>query len=274
MYCISCGKPQPAEAAFCPFCGKKQLAEIKYEARTNELLTDATQARIAQSREAQHLPSDFPGGDLTPIFISEKAHFMFRRKSGAAPLPWTEGRVDLLLSNSYVFFQAANVTRGEEIKNIAALGAGIAAGLVPIVGLAVGAAALAVDKALPKQGKSDFGMNNQFTKESLLQKYSSGQSIWIDRRDCEFRAMKSRLILETYNYFAFIGKFHHAAGMVDLAVVASTYSSDDLKKSLIKAGCTLARDDKYSVRSEVLRSIDGYPEPAITKEHDDAWYKY
>ena len=274
MYCISCGKPQPSGAAFCPYCGRKQSDTIASFPPPVPITESRPSPEVSAELATAPIDLDFPTGDLEPIALYEKREWMFRYKEVANPPPaWTQSIVDLMFSEDYVVLQSnTNVaTLKETLKEAGMLASVIAAGAVPILGITAGIAALALDKAIPKQKKHlGYGKNNQFTREAIFQRFLAGEAIWAKKGECEFRALKSRLLLNTtYHYFVIIAKFHHTSGLLDYA--AFNCLSGIHGGFIELSGCTLAREEKFNVRSEALRSLVGYPEPPITKEQDDTW---
>ena len=239
--------------------------------------TESSTSREVPTEPSILLPNlDFPtSGDLEPIALYEKREWMFRYKDIAKPPPdWThKSPVDLMFSEDYVVLQSnTNVaTLNEKLKEAGLLASVIVAGAVPVLGITAALALSALDKTMPKQKKHiGYGKNSQFTREAILQRFLVGEAIWAKKSECEFRALKSRLLLNsTYHYFVVIAKFHHISGLLDYA--AFNCLSGIHGGFIELGGCTLAREEKFKVRSEALRSLVGYPEPPITKDQDDTW---
>lgn len=275
MYCISCGKPQPADAAFCPYCGKQQSMEMAGFPPTVTITESSPSTGVTAEPAIALSNFDFPTtGDLEPIALYEKREWMFRYKDVANPPPaWTQSTVDLMFSEDYVVLQSnTNVaTLNEKLKKAGWLASVIIAGAVPVLGITAALAVSALDKTMPRQKKHiGYGKNNQFTREAILQRFLAGEAIWAKKSECEFRALKSRLLLNTtYHYFVIIAKFHHISGLLNYA--AFNCLSGIHGGFIELSGCTLAREEKFKVRSEALRSLVGYPEPPITKDRDDTW---
>lgn len=269
MYCISCGNLQPSGAAFCPHCGKAQPEKMGGYPPTVANNESTPDPAITLSN------LDFPNeGDFEPIALYENRKWMFRYKNVVYPPPaWTQSNIDLMFSEDYVVLQSNTkvATLKESLKEAGVLAGIIAAGAVPIIGIPAGIAALALDKMVPRQKKHiGYGKNNQFLREAILQRFLAGEAIWAKKSECEFRSLKSRLLLNTtYRYFVIISKFHHISGLLDYA--AFNCLSGIHGGFIELSGCTLAREEKFKVCSEALRSIVEYPEPPITKIHDDTW---
>lgn len=278
MYCMSCGKPQPSGATFCPYCGKKQSEEISSFTPLVPITESSRSPEVSTKLSTAPIDLDFPTGNLEPIALYEKREWMFRYKDVANPPPaWTQSTVDLMFSEDYVVLQSnTNVATLKETLKVAGMlasviAAGTVAGAVPILGIAAEIATLALDKTIPRQKKHiGYGKNNQFMREAILQRFLAGEAIWAKKSECEFRALKSRLLLNTtYHYFVIIAKFHHISGLLDYA--AFNCLSGIHGGFIELSGCTLAREEKFKVCSEALRSLVGYPEPPITKDGDDTW---
>lgn len=275
MYCTSCGKQLPSGAAFCPFCGKQQPMEKATVPQPVEVTESSTSSEGSAETLASLSNLDFPtSGNLEPIALYEKREWMFRHKDSAKPPPvWTQSAVDLMFSEDYVVMQSnTNVaTLNEKLKEAGWLAGVVAAGAVPVLGITAALALSALDKTVRKQKKQvGYGKNNQFTREAILQRFLVGEAIWAKKSECEFRALKSRLLLNsTYHYFVVIAKFHHISGLLDYA--AFNCLSGIHGGFIELSGCTLAREEKFKVRSEAIRSLVGYPEPPITKNQDDSW---
>ena len=281
MFCVSCGKNQPSNAAFCPYCGTKRPDELENKPRLTPPTDPPPSAASPIDQDATSITIDLPAGDLEPIFLIEKATWMFRHKSKEKPPPaWTQSTVDFMISEDFIVFQStANITSmGETLKGLGFWAVVIAGSAVPIVGLPVALAAWAAGSAAdPRKKKSaGYGKKNQLTRQAFSQRFIAGEAVWATKRDCEFRALRSRLVIDTIHYLAVIGKFHHISGVLDFAVFinAGSLYGADFKKDVAKRGdCVISRDEKFTVRSEALHSLEGYPEPAITEEFDDKWWK-
>lgn len=280
MFCIACGKEQPNDAAFCPFCGTKHpvISEDAPQLQPNEV---ASLGSIAQNVQQPTQTLDFPAGDVEPIFIVSDVFFdwTFRYNNSAVPPPeWASRKVDAMFTERHVFFQAqlpTKMTVKEYVKGLAAMVGVTTAVMVPIIGATVGLGAALYEGITPKKNKHPgYGSNNQFSRDSLIQMFSVGKGMWANRQDCEFRTAKAwRLgkFLDTHYYFTIIGEFHNNEGVRDLAAFAeiSPYGDTYRDDLLEKTGCVVSRDDKFKVRSEALRSLENYPEPPITTKLDD-----
>lgn len=276
MFCMSCGNPQPSAATFCPNCGTK-YPEVNQRQTPAEptTATPNSSARPIQ-QNATPIEADLPVGDLEPIFMFEGTNWTFRHKDKAKPPPaWTRSPLDFMISEDFIVFQSTTDinTLGETLKGVGMMAAMVAGAAVPIVGLTAAAITWGTASALdPRKKKhAGYGKHNQLTSEALILRFIAGESVWVKKKECEFRALRSRYFMDTYHYFAVIGKFHHISGIFDLAVFKDVHNlyGADFKRDVAKRGdCIISRDDKYSVRSEVLRSIEGYSEPPITNEFD------
>ncbi len=273
MFCISCGNKQAMGAAFCQFCGAKHNVDGDTECLSTDQID---QARVA--KESSRLKNAFPIADAEPIYILENCAWQFRYKDAASSPPdWAQGYADLMCSETHIFFQSKKSSDAEdEIANHGnAVGkAAGAAALFPIVGVAVGLVALGVDTISKKTKHSGFGKKSQFLPELMNNNFLAGDNIWAAKNECEFRALRSRLLVETSHYVAIIGKFHHASGLLDVAAFLRTYGhGTSIKRDLAeRGGCIISRDDKFKVQSEAARSLEGYPLPQITTAYDDKYF--
>jgi hypothetical protein len=278
MFCSSCGVQQPSEAAFCPSCGKRQPASSGSEPlASSNLPSGSVGGPNSIGQEPQSI--DFPSADLEPIgfFPIGKQDYRYKDRATAPP-KWTEGSAELMCTETHMFIQSRDVqSMSEKIARAGNMVAGLAGGMlgaaVPIVGIAVGIAALAADKAIPRKSKHPgYGKNNQFRQDALLGMFLSGENMWAVKSLCEFRTLRSRVFMDTTHYMAILGRFHHVKGIIDLAVFLDfgNRNGADAKKSF-EQGCGIAcgRDDKFKVRSEAMRSLTDYPEPPITTELDE-----
>lgn len=275
MHCKACGRQLRSGPASCPYCGIQHSMEKATFLQPVEGPESSTSSEGSVETPISLSNLDFPtSGDLEPIALYEKREWMFRYKEPAEPPPvWTQSAVDLMFSEDYVVMQSnTNVaTLNEKLKEAGWLAGVVAAGAVPVLGIAAALALSALDKTVPKQKKhAGYGKNSQFTREAILQRFLVGEAIWAKKRECEFRALKSRLLLNsTYHYFVVIAKFHHISGLLDYA--AFNCLSGIHGGFIELSGCTLAREERFKVRSEAIRSLVGYPEPPITKDQDDSW---
>ena len=126
-----------------------------------------------------------------------------------------------------------------------------------MLGITAALAVSALRKTMPRQKKHiGYGKNNQFTREAILQRFLAGEAIWAKKSECEFRALKSRILLNTtFNYFVIIAKFHHISGLLDYS--AFNCLSGVHGGFIELSECILAREEKFKVRSEALRSLVG-----------------
>lgn len=273
MFCIACGKPLPISAIFCPLCGKEQSESVSSLSPLFPNTESGCISKETAKSATAPIDVDFPTGGLEPIALYEKREWLFRYKSASNPPPaWMHNTVDLMFSDEYVVLQSNTslATIKEKLKEAGALVSIITAGAFPVLGISAAIAASALDKALHKQKHIDYGKDNQFTQDAILQRFLAGEVIWAKKSECEFRAPKSRLLLNsTYHYFIIIAKFHHISGLLDLA--AFNCLSGTLGGFIERSGCTLSREEKFRVQSDVLRSLVEYPEPLITKDQDDTW---
>jgi len=282
MFCIKCGKEQPSGAMYCPFCGAKQTEEFSSEL---VLAPTANSAEGHVSLGNGSLPSlDFPVSDLEPIYINTPwcATWMFRYKVGSPPPPqWTSSAVDIMFSETHIFIQPQITKKATLADYLQAAGTvtwavtgAVASFVAPVVALGLATPVLVADQLTKKKkNHPGYGECNQFTRDTLIAMFSAGQGMWAARSECEFRALRAWRFgnpLEKPHFFAIIGKFHHISGVYEYAAFLDVgYLADDFKKELVsKTGCVISRDDQFKVRSEALRSLEGFSEPQITKDLD------
>lgn len=273
MYCTSCGKSRPADAIFCPYCGKQQPTDVAGDQHTIIGEASANAEMSAEGSISRPTP-DFPiAGDFEPIALYENREWTFRYKDSASPPPsWTQSSVDLMFSEDYVVLQSSTntATLNEKLKEAGFIAGVIVAGAVPVVGIGTALAISALDKTMPKKKHVGYGKHGQFKRDAILQRFLVGEALWAKKSECEFRSLQSRLLLNsTYHYLVVIAKFHHISGLLDYA--AFNCLSGIHGGFIELSGCTMARREKFKVRSEALRSLTEYPRPPITKAQDDTW---
>lgn len=262
MYCASCGKQQPTSAVFCPYCGSKHAEEVR------ETLSSPTPQGQTPGLVVDAATTDIPTGDIDPIFLYEGRKWEFRHKDMTnPPPPWTQGDLDLIITEDYVIFQADKIglTFGQTLKGIAGIAGVVVAGAVPVLGIAAGAAALGADKL--KTGKrkmAGYGSKGQFKREAILQSFRQGEALWANRIECEVNALRSRHFLDVYHYLTISGAFHHITGRCCYLAFndVSTIYGADLKKDIVnKGGVELTRDEKCQSREQAIASMSDYPYP-------------
>lgn len=257
MYCCACGKVQPENAKFCPFCGNQNHTIVEE----------------ANAESRQELPSTadieifFPKGDLDPLYIYEQTNWTVRYNSRESQPPaWMAKPIDLMVSEDFIFLISADDEIVKNWKNAAAV-ATIGAGAL-VLGLPGILAGYAIGSLVsPKNKHPGFGRNNQLTKNSLLTNIAHGSCLWIEKSKARLKAYNYRssfmIGFDVYHSFSIAGDFHCTDKLVPVAIYKNfgyngrlgAYGSD-FKKDLTREGhCTLNDEIKVKSDDEAINRI-------------------
>lgn len=229
---------------------------------SDAVLPDAQPVPIQSANE---INIRLPNGDVEPVYFLEKATWQFGYKDGTVLPEWMLSPIDVMVSNDYVFIISNDdsTTWRDRLGFYTEVTGVIAAGAVPVVGIAAGLAGMAAESLFGKKAKRpDYGRHNQFAREALFQTIGIGRCFWIEKDKCEVSAYRYResFTINVHHCLSITGNFHTNESDVTLSAYRNMGFNngigcfgDSIKKGMQSMGkCILKQDIKVRNEDEAL----------------------